>query len=265
MLHYEIVEGPGDAPWIVFVHGAGGSMKTWAYQQPAWEGKFNLLLIDLRDHGNSKLPGEAGTYSFELIARDIFEVLDKLQIERAIFMSLSFGSVLLQDLSLRRPGLVMGAIMAGGIFRANLLIRIYVHFARFLNLFLSYPRMYRLFSWLLMPGRNHQLSRRIYQHQARKLSGQAYMRWIGLYSEFFSLLNRFSRQSVTFPTLVVMGSQDHIFLSSARAFVKKQQEHVQLAVITGAGHICTIDEPEKFNRLADQFISDEILLSEASC
>jgi len=259
MLHYRIVPGQPDAPWIVFLHGAGGSMKTWNYQIPALKGMYNLLLMDLRDHGQSRLPEHPAPYSFELITRDICVVLDSLEIRQATFVSLSFGSVLLQDLSMRRPSLVCGAIIAGGIFRANLLVRAYVHFARVLNRFLTYPQMYRLFSWILMPGPNHQLSRRIYQRQAQRLSGSAYMRWIGLYDEFFTLLERFAGQAIDFPTLVIMGGQDHIFLRSAKRFVEGQNERVSLAIIPGAGHICNIDKADEFNSLANQFIHQKVV------
>ncbi|MEO1256718.1 MAG: alpha/beta hydrolase, partial [Bacteroidota bacterium] len=39
---------------IVFIHGAGGSIQTWKYQFDAFKVDFNVLAIDLRDHGSSK-------------------------------------------------------------------------------------------------------------------------------------------------------------------------------------------------------------------
>ena len=46
LLHYEI-QGKIDAPWLVFVHGAGGSIKTWKFQIDDLAKDFRLLLIDL--------------------------------------------------------------------------------------------------------------------------------------------------------------------------------------------------------------------------
>ena len=55
LLYHEVVDEAGvDAPWLVFVHGAGGSIRTWKYQIEAFRPHYRLLLIDLRDHGFSK-------------------------------------------------------------------------------------------------------------------------------------------------------------------------------------------------------------------
>lgn len=186
MLFYKIHQHKEPRPWIVFIHGAGGGSAAWQYQWQAFENDFNLLAMDLRDHGKSKdIKPEYDRYNFELIANDILEVIEHLAIKKAHFITLSFGSVLIQDLSMRKPGLVDKVVMAGGIFKGNLLVKGFVHFARLLNLFLSYPQMYSLFSYILMPKERHQLSRRVYQVHAQKISNKEYLKWLGLYSTFF--------------------------------------------------------------------------------
>ena len=82
--HEVIAENP-DAPWLVFVHGAGGSIRTWKFQIDAFAPHFRLLLIDLRDHGYSKdiLP-EFPAYDFDIVAKDILVLTDHLGIERRI-------------------------------------------------------------------------------------------------------------------------------------------------------------------------------------
>jgi len=255
ILHHRIYFQSETHSWLVFLHGAGGSMKTWKYQLQAFQPHFNLLLLDLRDHGHSKeMAPDCEKYSFEMITEDIVKVLKKAGVQKASFITLSFGSVLLQDLSIRYPDLVQKAVIAGGIFKGNFMIKAFVHLARFFNLFLSYSQMYRLFSYLLMPKDSHQLSRRIYQMQARKLSPKAYLKWIGLYHQFFKLLHRFYHQKLAFETLVVMGAEDYVFLKAAQKFLKAQP-HAQLQIIPEAGHICNIDQPAIFNQLAMQFFS----------
>lgn len=239
--------------WMVFIHGAGGSIATWKYQIDAFKPVYNLLLIDLRDHGKSKnIEPESDNYNFDLITQDIKTVLDQLQIDKAHFITLSFGSVIMQDLSIKYPTLVASAIFAGGIFKANVLIKSFVLLARFFNLFFPYTWMYSIFSYLLMPYRKHQNSRKIYQKQAKKLSSDEYMKWVGLYNEFFRLLNRFYNQKINFPAMAVMGNEDYIFLKSARKFAARHNQ-VLVKQITDAGHICNIDQPKIFNELALNF------------
>ena len=234
-------------------------METWKFQYPAFRGYANLLLLDLRDHGNSNLADGRVEYDFELISTDIYLVMERLGIKKAVFMSLSFGSVLVQAFSLRYPGIVTGAVMAGAIFKGGLPIKIFVHMARALNLVLPYRHMYSLFSYLLMPKESHQMSRRIYRIQARRISPKAYMRWVGLYREFFRLLSKFQNQIINFPVLAVMGSDDYVFLKTAEDFSKKQP-NVGISVIQNAGHICNIDRAEEFNRIALSFLMMNRLL-----
>lgn len=85
MLFYKTHTHTTSAPWVVFVHGAGGSSAIWYKQIRAFKANFNVLLVDLRGHGRS--PGSAvmgKNYNFETISADVLQVLDHLDIKRLI-------------------------------------------------------------------------------------------------------------------------------------------------------------------------------------
>lgn len=54
MIHYKVFQNQNSENWITFVHGFGGNMSFWKEQIPEFQKHFNLLLIDLRGHGESK-------------------------------------------------------------------------------------------------------------------------------------------------------------------------------------------------------------------
>ena len=260
-LHYQIHRSEKAHPWVVFLHGAGGSIATWNFQIEAFRPNFNLLLIDLRDHGQSKqVQPSYERYNFDIVSKDIVQVLEKEQIERAHFITLSFGSVLMQALFKRKPAVVDRIVFIGGIFNANSSIKIFVHLARFLNLFLTYPMMYRIFSYLLMPKKEQQFARRVYQQQARKLGADEYIKWLGLYSEFFLLLKSFHRQEIDNKMLVLMGEDDYLFLPSAHAFAKSKM-NAELQLVPMAGHICNIDQSQFTNEAILSFLNEGEILS----
>ncbi len=257
LLHFETVTRDDTSDWLVFLHGAGGNIKTWKYQIEAFSKHYNLLLIDLRDHGQSKhVQPEIDKYTFEHISTDINAVMDHVGVEKAHFVTLSFGSVLMQDFASRYPECVDRIVFAGGIFKGTWAIRAFVHFAKALNLLLPYEKMYSLFSWLLMPRERNQKARRLYQMQARKLTQSEYMKWVGLYEEFFRLLRNFFHQRLEHRSLIVMGGDDFVFLRGARQF-DRRQPMTQLAVIPTTGHICNVENPAAFNRLALDFLAAE--------
>ena len=53
MIHFTVYEKDKDAQWVTFVHGAGGSSSIWFKQIRDFQKHFNVLLLDLRGHGNS--------------------------------------------------------------------------------------------------------------------------------------------------------------------------------------------------------------------
>ncbi len=255
LLHFEIVTREDTSPWLVFLHGAGGNIKTWKYQLEAFSQHYNLLLIDLRDHGQSKnIQPAIDKYTFEHISTDIKAVMDHVGVRKAHFVTLSFGSVLMQDFASRYPESVNKIIFAGGIFKGTWAIRAFVHFAKALNLLLPYEKMYSLFSWILMPRERNQKARRLYQMQARKLTQAEYLKWVGLYDEFFRLLSDFFHQRLQHRSLIVMGGDDFVFLRGATQF-DRRQTLTQLAVIPTTGHICNVENPAAFNQLALDFLA----------
>ena len=180
--------------------------------------------------------------------------MDHLKIEKANFISLSLGSAILQRLDERRPDLIDKMVMAGGIFRATLKMRVLVHASKLLNLILPYHYIYALFSLIILPKKNHEKSRRLYRQYARRLTQEEYMKWVGLYGEFFQVLDYYFHQQLRKLSLVVMGEEDHVFFKAARRFVEKQ-EKASLVVMEKCGHICNIEQWQRFNMEALKFLT----------
>ena len=175
LLHYEVVDQKQDAPWLVFVHGAGGSISTWKFQVEALAPHYRLLLMDLRDHGESKgIMPEFPAYDFDIVATDILAVIDFLGIQKAHFISLSIGSVILQKIDIERPELVDRMVMAGAIFDGSALMHWFVHSGKLLAYVLPYRAIYWLFSFIVLPRRNHRLSRYIFRRQSLRLTAGEY-------------------------------------------------------------------------------------------
>ncbi|MEN0005778.1 MAG: alpha/beta hydrolase [Bacteroidota bacterium] len=255
LLHYQIHQLDDQADWIVFVHGAGGSIATWKYQVEAFKPYFNLLLLDLRDHGKSKnIEPAYKNYDFDIVCDDILEVIDHLGLEKAHFMSLSLGSVILQKLDEKRPELIDRMIMAGGVFRATFQIKAFVHSAKFLNYFLPYRAIYNLFSFVVLPRKNHRFSRQIFRQQSKKLTPNEYLKWVGLYKDFFRLLKNFFNRELQTLSLVVMGEEDHVFFKAAQKFVNKHSHMARIVIFEKCGHICNIEQYDRFNKAALAFL-----------
>jgi pimeloyl-ACP methyl ester carboxylesterase len=257
LLHHQIYRQERSSEWLVFIHGAGGSIATWKYQVEAFKPFFNLLLLDLRDHGKSKnLQPAFDNYDFDIVSEDILRVIDHIGLTKAHFMSMSLGSVILQKIDEKRPDLIDKMIMAGGVFRATWKIKLFVHSAKFLSYFLPYRTMYNLFSFVVLPKKNHAHSRRMFRMQSQKLAPNEYYKWIGLYKDFFRLLKNFFNRELKTLSLVAMGAEDHVFFQAARRFANTHAK-AHLVIFDKCGHICNIEQYEEFNQTALSFLLPE--------
>jgi pimeloyl-ACP methyl ester carboxylesterase len=74
---------------IVLIHGFGLDRSIWKDMVSCCMGEANVILPDLRGHGESDVTG--GMYSMSLLAADIVGLLDHLGIEKAIVCGHSMG------------------------------------------------------------------------------------------------------------------------------------------------------------------------------
>ena len=68
----------GEGPPLVILHGLFGQSDNWATLARAWSNQFRVIIIDQRNHGQSL---HDAAFSYELMADDLTETLDALNIE----------------------------------------------------------------------------------------------------------------------------------------------------------------------------------------
>jgi 3-oxoadipate enol-lactonase len=86
-LHYT-EQGQGSTP-LVLLHGYPLSSVIWQEQANSLSNEYRVITPDLRGHGQSPTP--EGIYDMELMARDVFALLDTLGIQKAAIMGHSMG------------------------------------------------------------------------------------------------------------------------------------------------------------------------------
>lgn len=254
MLYHEVYSLSPLSPWMIFIHGAGGSRLTWKYQVQGFKPFFNLLLLDLRDHGNSKeVSPEYDQYNLDILTDDIIRLIDHLRIKDAYLMSLSLGSIFVQHIAAKRPDLVKRTVMAGAVCKANPQMKLLAFLAKAIYPILPFKITYKLFAFVIMPRKNHRASRRIFRSQARKLSPGDFNKWMQLLGEFLGSLEQTFHDKLIQPTLIVMGAQDHVFYSAALEYARNQSL-AELMTLEGCGHVCNLEKPEIFNRAVLDFL-----------
>lgn len=104
-------EGEGNGPPVVFLHGFGSSIESWAEVLPKIEKNHRVVALDLKGFGWSGRP--EGDYSPEAQAELVFELLDELGVETTAVVAHSWGSSVALKMAMMQPDRVRRLALYG--------------------------------------------------------------------------------------------------------------------------------------------------------
>lgn len=107
-MHYEIYGKTGHP--LILVHGNGGSLKSLREAATYLANDYRVYLIESRCHGESSDPGEI---SYDLMAKDIKEFCEKMELEKPYLMGHSDGGINALTVAYTYPDLLGGFISCG--------------------------------------------------------------------------------------------------------------------------------------------------------
>ena len=93
--------GSGDAMPLILIHGFGGDLNSWMFNQPELSVDRPVHAVDLPGHGDSGLTMESG--GVPDLARAIIATMDALAIERAHLIGHSLGGSVALFLATKHP------------------------------------------------------------------------------------------------------------------------------------------------------------------
>jgi pimeloyl-ACP methyl ester carboxylesterase len=262
MLNYTLYKHDSSEEWVTFVHGAGGSSSIWFKQIREYSKQYNVLLLDLRGHGdstNAKAPNNPfdQKYTFESIAKDILEVLDYEDIQKSHFVGISLGTILIRQLAEMSPERVQSMILGGAILKLNFRSQILMRVGNLFKSVVPYIWIYKFFAFIIMPNKNHKESRLLFINEAKKLYQKEFIRWFKLTTEINPVLKWFRQVEVKIPTLYVMGEEDYMFLPSVQHVVLNHSAS-RLVVVPDCGHVVNVEQPAHFNSLTLKFLNKQL-------
>ena len=256
MLYYETIEKGEDADWVVFIHGIGGSTKTWKKQIDDFSKNHNILLLDLAGHGNSR--DKESEHNLLTIPDEIKEVLDSINIEKAHFVGMSLGTLILIFYTLIYPDTVLSLTLGGALTTLTVNGKVAIWFAQKTKKILPQKAICNVFARVLMPKKNHELSRKIFIREALKMKKEELVLWVNTLDimKYAEIYIEQLKNLKNIPILYVMGSEDYLFFEGTKETADKI--NAKFKVIENCGHVCTIERYKEFNMMALNFIENEV-------
>lgn len=253
MLTYEIIDNH-KKEWVIFIHGIGGSTKTWKKQIESFSEKYNLLLLDLPGHGEN---------SNNIIHRvdprklndGIKDTMDYLEIKNAHFVGLSLGTIVIAFFAVKYPQYVKSIVLGGSVLKICGIYKVFVKLANWIKRCVPYKLLYQFFAWFMLPKKNHKKSREIFLREVIKLDKETMLAWIeylqfSLHPEqILSKLEKLGKK-----ILLISGDEDHCFLKGAK-MLSNTKKNIELKIIEKCGHVCSIEKWNIFNNIAINYLS----------
>ncbi|NMH71006.1 alpha/beta hydrolase [Bacillus sp. RO3] len=253
MLEYDVHQEVGKE-YVVFLHGIGGNSSIFCKQLDVFKKYYNVITIHLPGHGNS--PGIEcynGNFTIDLIVEEVFKVLDHLKVERAHFIGISLGSVLIHALLQAHPNRVKSAVLGGCITRFTILSNTLLKIGDAIKEMIPFMWLYKIFAYIMMPKSNHRISRKLFIREAKKMNRNDFLAWYRLTPYVKSTYSSVQEKASHIPKLYISGKEDHLFVKSLEQDTMGDPSST-IIFIKDCGHVCNVEKPREFNRLALEFI-----------
>ena len=262
-LHYRIT---GKGKPIIFVHGWTMNSLVWKYQSDELAKDFQVIAVDLREHGKSECEMRNAEYGFNIFVQDLKELINFLGIKKFTLAGWSMVSFIIARYYFKYPEDVEKLIFIGGT-------------PKFLS-----ENGYPHGQPMTMVKRLEQNLKRDYENHIREFCGKLFISGERIddsklseieslmFNEDFppssdvvlqtlnSLLKddiRDNLNDIKVPTLIIHGSIDKICPVGAGRYMAKKIPDSKLIILEGVGHAPFLTQPERVNKEIKEFIATD--------
>lgn len=252
---------------IIFLHGFGGSMWNWEYQQGVFSDNYRVIIPDLLGSGLSAKP--SGPYTPQRLIDFFHRFMETLQIDRAILVGNSMGAGLAMGLALDYPEQVEALVLISG-FPANiqeslaspaykkfLYHRPPLWLAKFGNRLAGRSSTERILQAIIF--RKELITPTIIERSYRNRQRGGFL--VPIYS-LLDNIEAWEHQygqrlsHISHRTLLMWGDHDEVFPISVGEHLTRQLPHAQWHVIPNAGHLAQWEQPEDVNSVIRRFLAE---------
>jgi pimeloyl-ACP methyl ester carboxylesterase len=231
-IYYE-VHGSGTP--LILTHGYSSTSAMWNGQIEALSQQHQLILWDMRGHGQSDYPGDPAAYSEALTVADIAALLDEVGAARAIVGGLSLGGYMSLAFYRAHPERVSALLIidTGPGFKKDEAREVWNERAR------------------ATADRFDREGLDVLKSASRERSTVSHRDASGLARAARGMLTQRDAKvievlpEIKVPSLVVVGADDTPFLAASDYMAAKIPGATKV-VIPAAGHAVNIDQPEAF-------------------
>lgn len=242
-IHYQLYRSSSArAPTILLSHGYSATSAMWGGQVDALTRTHDLIVWDMRGHGQSDSPEDPVRYSERDTVEDMAAILDACGVERAIIGGLSLGGYMSLAFNVAYPERCTALMLfdTGPGYRKDQPRAAWNRTAEARAAAFEADGLAALGAGEEVRISQHRSARGL-AHAARGMLAQVDGRIIQ------------SLPHIRVPTLVLVGAEDEPF-RIATDYMASKIPHAHKVVLADAGHAANIDQPGGFNAAVIEFL-----------
>jgi pimeloyl-ACP methyl ester carboxylesterase len=260
-----VIDGGGNGPPLLFLHGLGGLWQNWLLNLPAFMDTHRVVAIDLPGFGGSEMP--AGDISIPNFARAVDAVCRELGLEEPVVVGNSMGGFVGAEVAVSFPTRVSKLVLlsAAGLSTEYLMREPLLAAAR---------------TWAVMTARTGvRADVAVMRPRLRRAALQVVVRYPerlsvplslelvrganapGFIPAFDALMRHSYRESlerIAIPVLIVWGRNDILVpVEDAEMYEHLIGENAHSVIFEDTGHLPMVERPSRFNELLAAFMAGE--------
>jgi pimeloyl-ACP methyl ester carboxylesterase len=241
LYHRELGEG---SP-LMILHGLFGFSDNWQTHAKKLAEYYRVILVDLRNHGRSDWSDE---FSYEIMANDVLELCDDLDLEDLILVGHSMGGKVAMHMAEKRESLLEKLIIV------DMGVKSYpMHHDHIIAGIKSVdPETISarseaddlLGKYIDSEGVKQFLLKNMYWKEKGKLAWR--MNVPVLERDMREILNGFEAEEIFTPTLFIRGAMSNYILDEDVPSLESQFPDMELVTVENAGHWVHAETPNEF-------------------
>ncbi|PID16203.1 2-succinyl-6-hydroxy-2,4-cyclohexadiene-1-carboxylate synthase [Sporosarcina sp. P34] len=243
------------------LHGFTGSTATWQQTIEVLAANYHVVAIDLIGHGKTEAPETSTRYKMEEQIKDLYEILQKLEIKQPVLLGYSMGGRVALGYTATYPEKVAGLILESsspGLYTTEQQIARRTADAKLADQIEQQGMVEFVDFWQEIPLFHSQKKLSESQQQAvrserlnQRPTGLANsLRGMGTGSQpsYWQTLEQLS-----LPVLLITGSEDEKFETIAQEMLKRLP-NARHETIKDAGHAIHVEKPQQFATMIKSFL-----------
>lgn len=248
-IYYELSNAK-EKPVVIFTHGVGMDHQTFEMQVEVLKSDYSVLVWDLPGHGRSTIKEQKERFT-KMSADCLNRLMTELEINKAIFVGQSLGSMIVQHFQIKHPKKVTAAIHVPGIELTSHVgswSKIFVPFMMFMLNLIPSKTFYKSF------GKHRAVKKDVQKYLSETMTRTGKKLALIITKDMVYDLIEKSPKPVKVPLLITYGKKDLFFIRNAAKKWHRKETGSNCTEIQNANHIANQDNPEEFNKAVIDFL-----------